>query len=396
MAVQWADLPLLRPLGDLYAWLTPGATLSAAQICVSAAQASCSTPQAATRLGELGFTVPTEYPIRDDWEDEDRDIVRSLWWHHFITPAPEAAQFISLAQMVLAAQWSGSTLRYVILLLQELGFLLSPDVSSLPELTDDDRALLGSGGWYPPTDEEIAHFYVAAVARRVDRPAAAVTDRLRELGFSVATVPDDERLPSGEDVTLQMEIGLYRPGPLPLRAVARGADMTSTSMEETISHLRRLGHTFEFDTDIASHFTDQDPELLAGRLGGTPDDFGPVHQPELRAAAQHIKRDEDKLTATLTSLGYEVVPPSEEWTEERRIEEDLERELSHPSLMPTALPGSELSLVTLVIVALRSSRTLREVADLATEMGIRHELETWFSPPPSAPVDASAAATPPP
>jgi hypothetical protein len=225
-----------------------------------------------------------------------------------------------------------------------------------------------------------------------------VAERLRELGCSVPSVPDDERLPSREDVTLQMAIELHRRGPLPLHAVARGTEVTSTSMEETISRLERMGYVFGFDTGIASHCTDQDPDLLSPWTTCTPDTFGPVTPPQLRAAAQHIKRDEGKLAATLTGLGFEVVPPSQEWALERRLEEDLHRELRYPSLIPTDIAGSEasISLVTLVVVALRSGRTLRKVAELATEMGIRHELETWFSPPLSEPVDASAAATPPP
>lgn len=66
--------------------------------------------------------------------------------------------------------------------------------------------------------------------------------------------------------------------------------------------------------------------------------------------------------------------------------------------MPDVVPGGDgqtVSLVTLAVVALRTGRPLRQVALLATETGMRHEIEDWFTPVPPEPPAPSAAAAPP-
>lgn len=391
------DLPLLRPLGTRYGWLPPNADLSAAQVCLSAARASCSTSQAAGRLTELGFTVPATYPVRDTWTDDELDIVISLWQAHSTLPDPEGAQHVSRAQLTSAAQRAGGTVQSVARLLGELGFALPTDGAALPELDDDDRALLGYEGEWPPVDTEVSYPYLIAVTRRVKRPVGDVAARLRELGYTTAEVSGMVP-PSREELALRTEAGLHEHGPLHLRTVVELARRTETSIATALSRFASVGYECTVSADLAGQFTGHDPDALLSNAAD-PNRFGPVSPQELHAVTLHsAQNDETEVVASLTGLGFEVTPRSPEWEAERALEQHLLRELARQSLMPEVEPGDPptVSLVTLAVVALRTGRTLREVALLASETGMRHEIEDWFSPDPQEPPAPSASAAPPP
>ncbi|MFK4099815.1 caspase family protein [Streptomyces sp. NPDC019531] len=390
-AVQCDDLPLLRPLGNPSGWLTPGARLSAAQVSLSAAQASCSTQQAALRLAELGFAVPEQYPVWDDWTDDEFEIISGLWWAHSTRPGPEAAQYVSLAQLASVAQRTGWPLQYVAELLGELGFVLPPDSTPLPELSDDDRAILGHEAQVAPVDGQVSFFYLVAVARRANRPVRDVAARLRQLGYTTAEVRDEEP-PSREEMTLRTRAGLHEHSPLMLSTVATIARRAEISVAAALSRLESLGYSCEVSSDVISRFSKRDADVLSVGNTADPDLFGPVTPQKLHAATLHSGQDdEEKVAASLTGMGFEVLPRPPEWERERDLERHLVREIEHPSLMSELEhAGTSVSLVTLAVVATRTGRALREVALLATQAGMRHEAETWFSPAPSA------AATPPP
>ncbi|MBV7696747.1 caspase family protein [Streptomyces sp. TRM70350] len=401
-AVECSDLPLLRPLGDLSKWLAPGTALSAAQICVSASQAGCSTVRAAERLAELGFTVPAAYPERTHWSEDELNVVKQLWSSYDTPPSPDAAVRVCAAQLTAVAHATSLTLRFVAELLGELGFLLPQGASGLPELSDDDRALLT----HEPqilVDQEVPLRYVAAASRRLNRPARALAERLRELGYTVSEVPDDEQLPSREDIAfLDAAPGLsdlHRP--VSLIQVAHIAQETEISPGEAVTRLASLGCRFAFVPDVVSRFRKQDTEALYFGDYPDPEDFGPVSPAILHAVALHTHQPDgtDDIAASLTDLGFTVVPPTEEWTEERRLEKELLAALLSPAdAPPPALPRDpRISLVTLATVALEAGMSLRDVALKASAMGMRHEAETWFTPaPPTEPTAPSAAATPPP
>lgn len=400
-AAQCSDLPLLRPLGDPESWLAPGATLSAAQVCVSAAQAACPTPRAAQRLGELGFTVPAEYPVWEQWTEEELSVVKSLWTSYAEQPSPEAGAHVCAAQLTAVTYSTGLAVRFVRELLGQLGFVLSAEASALPELTDDDRGLLTQSP-RPQVDREVPLHHVAAASRRLNRPARALAERLRELGYSVAETPDNEHLPSREEITfLSANAEVPDPRrPVPLRRVVELATHAGISLAEAVSRLSTLGYGFTFEPAAVARFRKQDAGALTFVPYQSPEDFGPVTPAALHAIAHHIGQGDHTadVAVSLTELGFDVVQPSEEWMRERDLEDLLLYALQSPEarIGGSPLPDDPpISLVTLAVVAMRTSKSLREAALRATELGIRHEAETWFTPAPTEPDDHSAAATPP-
>ena len=393
------DLPLLHPLGNLSGWLAPGATLSAAQIGVSAAQASWSTAKAAQRLGELGFTVPADHPAKEQWTKEERSVVQALWRSYDTPPAAEEAVRVSAVQLLEVTHLTDLPLRFVVELLSDLGFLLPPGAADFPELTDDDRALIDSSEVL--LDREVPLRYVVATARRLDRPARDLAARLRELGYKVAEVPDDEHLPTSEEIALLgTEFALADlADPVSLEQVVDVANRAQSSMAEAANRLASLGYRFGFDPAVLARFRKQDVEAvsLGGGLAGSwpsPEEAGPVSPAALHAVSGHTGQATDAVAASLKALGFDVAPTTEAWAAERAWETRLLSSFGASDAEPPVPDGAapSLSLVALAVVALRAGKSLREVALRATGMGIGHEAETWFIPAPKTPAAPSVAA----
>ncbi len=406
-AVVRKDLPLLRPLGDPEGWLEPGASLPAAQVCMSAVLAEVPTPQAAQRLQELGFTVAEECPERYEWTADEEPVLRELWRAYTEPPSPEAAQQISLAQLASVAGGTGLGLRQVALLLEGLGFAVPPNASSAATLTDDDRALLEYEGASPDVDCPVPLRYLTAVARRTGQSVTAAATQLRALGFDVPAPPvDEDELPTREEIAL-LGTGVAGSGPteahkekpVTLSSIASQANAADISLAEAASRLISLGYVCTPDPAVLSRLTDQDvTAVLYGHLP-EPTDYGPVPPMELRAAALHVGMDPyaldaedagdgpytDSVAEGLTGLGFEIAEPSParkyEWeTEVVLLDELTSRGSTDLAGWHSERPGLCVSLATLASVAMRLSMPFHDVALSATELGVRHEAETWFSP----------------
>ncbi|MFH9988714.1 HD domain-containing protein [Streptomyces luteogriseus] len=376
-AADYEDLPLLRSMGGPWNWLTPGSVLSGPQVCVSAVYGSCSTPQAARRLRELGFTVPEDYPVREYWSDEERGILKNLWSSCAVSPAPEEALRISRAQLVSVAHRTDATVLSITKLLSELSFQLPPDSVEGFELTEDDRSLLQYNSERPWVDQEVSLFYVTAVARHLHQPVRSVAARLQELGYAVAPVPDDpEQLPSPTETALvNHSVRLHKTGPLSLVDAAHGARQTGIPLPEAISLLAELGYHCSVTAEAASSVFAVESTLYRHRPFADPATFGPVSLAALKAVGARAR--------ALTDFGYDVVAPSEANVRELRMEEVLLHTLTGGRAPAFSLHPDDpaLSLVTLAVTALSAAKTLRETALKATELGMRHEIEDWFPEP---------------
>ncbi|WP_406125908.1 caspase family protein [Streptomyces canus] len=403
-AADCSDLPLLHSLGDLSGWLSPGATLSAAQIGVSAAQADCTTERAGRRLGELGFIVPAHHPAREAWTEEDRNILTQLWAAYEDVPTPDAAMHVSAAQLTSVTHTTALPLNVVTDLLRELGFVLPREVSTLPELTDDDRVLIDTTQLR--VDREVPLRYVAATARRLNHTARDLAVRLHELGYRVPRIPEDGQLPTPEEIDLLgTGTGLADTGrPVPLLEVARVAKRAESSLTEAADRLCSLGYSLGFDPGVLSRFRKQDVNvLLFDYEGGTrnPAVLSPVTPAALHAIEHHTGQEfgSTRIGDSLVAFGFDVVRPTAEWEAERHAEYVLYRWLIDPKREPPRRtwppePEKALSLRTLAVTAMRAGKSLREASLMATALNIRHEAETWFTPAPAEPPAPSAAAVP--
>ncbi|MER6712332.1 caspase family protein [Streptomyces sp. NPDC000877] len=372
------DLPLLKPMGDPSGWLTPGSVLSATQVCVSAVRRACSTLEAVQRLGELGFTVPTDYPDRDHWTDEERNIISTLWSSYATPLDPDAALSISQAQLTAVAHSTDMTIRQVVKFLSEIGFLLPTESSAFPEPTADDQALLLCGGQRPWADQEVSLLYMAAVAHRINRPVHAVAARLCELGYAVAHVPDDaDQLPSRAQMALvNPSVTLDASRPLPLSEVINSAGQAGIPLAEAIDHYASQGFRCSVSAEALSRTGGTASSLFMPERIPDPASFGPVSPAAVQALGQ-------RASTTLAGFGYDLVPPSESWLRERELEKDLLQSLTTEahSPSPTHPEDPPLTLVTLAVVAMSAGKTLRDTALKATELGMRHEVEDWFPAP---------------
>ncbi|MGW5868739.1 HD domain-containing protein [Streptomyces sp. NPDC055239] len=406
-AVLRKDLPLLRPLGDPEGWLVPGTSLPAAQVCMSAALAEVPTSEAAQRLQELGFTVAEECPERHGWTAEEESVLRMLWRRYAKPPGPEAARRISLAQLASVAGTTGFGLQQVALILEGLGFAVPPNGSLAAALADDDRALLEYEGDSPDVDRPVPLRYLTAVARRTGHSVTSAATQLRALGFDVPAPPDDEgELPTREEIAFlgtgvsgAVPAEADEEAPVTLFSIASRANAADISLAEAASRLVSLGYACTPDPAVLSRLPDQDVNaVLYGNLP-EPTDYGPVSPTELRATALHVGMDPydgsaedagdrpytDSVAESLIGLGFEIAGPSPA----RKYESETEIVLLD-TLTPDVWTDIEawrndradvrVSLATLASVAMRLSMPFHDVALSATELGMRHEAETWFSP----------------
>ncbi|QWB24841.1 MULTISPECIES: caspase family protein [Streptomyces] len=384
-AAEYEDLPLLLRMGTASEWLAPDSVLSGAQVCVSAVYRATSTPQAARRLRELGFTVPEDHPVREHWTEEEQGIIKRLWSSCATQPSPDEALRISRAQLASVAHDTDATMLRITEFLSELGFQLPPDATNGCELTEDDRTLLLYNAQRPWVDQEVSLLYMTAVARHLQRPVQSIAARLEDLGYAVAPVPDDEgQLPSPAETALVSHSVTLRTGsPLSLFGVALAARQTGISLPEAISVLARWGYRCSVTAEAVSSASGIDNTLYRYRPFADPAACGPVSPAALHAVGGRAD--------ALTDFGYDVVPPSKTWLREDHLADALLRtltteETSTPTLHPDDPP---LSLVTLAVVALSAAKTLRETALKATGLGMRHEIEDWFpapeNPSPEAP-----------
>ncbi|GGX23514.1 HD domain-containing protein [Streptomyces lomondensis] len=376
-AAGYDDLPLLRSMGSLWAWLTPGTALSGVQVCISAMRRGCSTRQAAQRLRELGFTVSADHPVRERWIDEERQILRCLWSSHSEPLEPEAALHVSQAQLVSVARRADTTVRRVTEFLSELGFVLPANAANSPDLTEDDRSILQYNAQEPWVDQEVSLLYMTAVARYLHRPVQAVAARLEELGYAVAAVPGDgDQLPSPEQTALvNASVRLDVNRPLRVRDVARSAQQAGIPLARAISHFEAWGYRCSMTAEAAASVEETDQSLFSYGPFSDPVAFGPVPPFVVQALSDRA--------SSLTQFGYDVVRPSAAWVRERQLEKDLVLTLTDPahSPPPTHPDDPPLTLVTLAVVAMSAAKTLRETALKATELGMRHEIEDWFPAP---------------
>ncbi|WP_055569633.1 HD domain-containing protein [Streptomyces atriruber] len=384
-AVVPKDLPLLAT-GSFGTWLEPGATLTAAQVCVSAARADCPTPEAARRLRELGFDVPADVPVRETWTEEDQTVLHSLWLVH-PDPTPSGiTEDVTPGQLACMAHESGRSLHQVADLFRGLGFTVGAPET---ELSDDDRSILEYEGARPVPYRPVPWPYVVAVARRFGTPESTA-ERLRELGFEVGPPqPGDERLSKKDIEFLGPMVGHDPEKALSLSDLAEVAQEAGVSLAEAADRLTSLGYACAPDPALLSALRQQDAQVLRfGFMVPDPEVYGSISPVQQYAAALHTNQygpEIGDMTEALHRLGYEVDPIPEAWSKERNAEWDLTDALRSPETSDFRLRETNdvpLSLTTLVTVATRVSRPFHEVARKATALGLRHEAEGWFAPEP--------------
>ncbi|GAA2062090.1 hypothetical protein GCM10009801_04920 [Streptomyces albiaxialis] len=324
------DLPLLRPFWEAEGWLAPGGELPSAQLSYSAAQAGVSPREAADRLRRLGFRVPgTGLPRESPWSADETAILNAAW------DLPRSGDgthdtTVPLARVVQAAHRTGHAVGAVHRLLREAGFRPDPRAESFGLLSDDDNLVLSE---VLPLEFPVPIGPMWHAATLLDRPVKDVGVRLRELGHSV---PDPLPTPWTTDGDLAIEaLRLHARLPHSVRReLASGARMS----REALIHLTP-----------GSPFPDVEATARLARLLGYEPEVGTyAFPPNQNPQVSHLGR---VLYARTTNEESPAPPPG---------------------------PG-HMTLRDLALAAARSHVTLREAAKVATELGIRHDIEDWFA-----------------
>lgn len=376
------DLPLLRSFEAYFRWLGPGEPLTTTQVCVSAARAECSTARAVARLRELGFTVPAVVPDRDGWTAEDLAVIRCLWMMHDESAPRGMQQGVTPAQLAVVTANCGLPARQTADVLTRLGFSVDPLQT---EITDDDRALLDHEDASLRPDRPVPWAYVVAVSRRYGS-VVATADRLRALGFDVPPPrPVEEQLSSDDIEFLGAVLDRSPEDSISLVDIADVARDAGVSAAEAAARLRSLGYTCTPDPAALAALRESDNDILRFSYNVPNPENGAIPLAAQYAAALHTGQYGPELAdllQALRNLGYDLAPTTPEWTRARNAEWDLTRALQSdtPDLTLGDWNHATLTLTGLVTVAARVSLPFHDVARKASELGLRHDAEGWFSP----------------
>ena len=350
------DLDLLVPFHDTDGWLTPGASLSLAQISYSAARAEVAPAQAADRLRDLGFGVPGEVPQTAPWDDEDADILRTAWRLPSHTDAVE----VPTARVVHAAHHTGSTIAYTSRVLRKAGFLPDGRADHISALSPDDHTLLSG---IPPVEGPVPPGLLWERVGRLGWTVERVTARLRELGHDVPNT----QLPwhTADPALLREALALHAVFDRYQRLrLAKGYPVNafelstlSTAPQERLSLLRTaqllqtLGYAVACDLDarpsLSPTLLHHAPALFSFPLRLTPS--------QLRRVAFACGKAANETARALRAVGVDVP--------------DVPREDD----------GADDSLALLAATALRERVTLRQLVESDDRHQIPHDIKDWFA-----------------
>ncbi|MFI0937745.1 hypothetical protein [Streptomyces sp. NPDC021020] len=368
-AAGTADLALLRPLADPLGWLPQRVDLPAAQVACSALRAEVPVEDAARRLRELGYSVPLAPEGTVHRSSAQRALIDQLWECLQDRPALGDAARVGTAQLVLTAAACGRTVTETAAQLSALGFHLPPP-SGRPDLRTDDHLLLSYDDRTPWADRPVHPLYLFAVAARARQPLDFVIGRLRELGFEVTDVPEEER-PRLQDATdTVIRFGQYSNVASHLQALTGGPRRRRMRvrqvLREAISQLEAAG----------SGTRPAPPSTAAAPRG-----HALLTVARSYALTERMGTTRAEGTRILAAEGYEPPAPEPEFERDLAAEQWLQTALTFPDVRLPTVPGhTSVGLAGLCAVAFRNRRTLREIALLATRLGMRHEAESWFGP----------------
>ncbi|MFG3254509.1 hypothetical protein [Streptomyces sp. NPDC048172] len=329
------DVPLLRPFSPTDDWLTPGIELSRAQISFSAAQAGVTPAEAADRLRQLGFGTAEGEDEGDrsgrTHQSADEAAILHATWDLPVRGDRTGDTAVPLARIVQAAHRTGHPIHSVHRVLGEAGFRPAPEATSLGLLSDDDNTVLSE---VLPLDFPVPIGPIWHAATRLNRDVRDVAGRLRELGY---TVPDPIPTPWTTHPDLAAE-ALHLQARLP-QALRRQLATGAAIHEDTLDSLTRRIRSRSFDREPAALFL----SILGYETAPEPP-ASPRSNPQISL-----------LTGELTARkGYGENPS------------------------PRIAPG-HMTLRDLALAAAHNHTTLREAAEVATDLGIRHDIEDWFS-----------------
>ncbi|MFB7949950.1 SAV_2336 N-terminal domain-related protein, partial [Kitasatospora phosalacinea] len=373
-----------RDLDGVGPWLDPVEPVTSAHVLAAAIATGRSAAAAAERLTALGYRVPGPTGWADRAvEENDRVLIsRDL---DGISPWISRTEQVEPAHVLAAAVATGRSARAVAARLRALGYP-APDQAGFPDDPPPftDRILVsqdldGMSPWLDPVEPlDSGHLLAAAIV--TERPARAVAERLRALGYRV---PDPADLPDlrPEEHDLELigrstdEVGPWDDPvePVEVAYVLETSLATGRPAADVARRLAELGYQVPARAQWPDPLTeDGDRTLLSRRLDGEApwlDAAEPVPLGHLLAAAATSALPPATVAAHLAELGYQV--PDQAWLADLGTEDGdlvlLSQDLDGTN--PWLRRAEAVTVAHVLAAAAATERSARAVAERLDALG---------------------------
>jgi hypothetical protein len=318
-----ADLILAsRDLDGAFPWLDPAEPVKLLHLIRVAHKVGKDVSDIGARLAVLGYGLPPGCEGLSTTPDDlillSRDLDRAAPWL-------DPAEPVTPIHLLRCAKQTGQPVTDVGARLALLGFTLGvdPAVLSEVEVTQDDIALAsrdlgGSPPWLDAT-KPVSTLHLLRAADSKGVPLAPIAARLQELGYRLATQPEEiivDHLDQDDAVITSVDLDGAHPwldpaDPVPAVHLIRAGRVTGRDVHDITARLTVFGYTVRTELGELSvdQLTRDDLVITSQDLDGSDPwlkQDEPVGLPHLLQAARRIRKPATEIAARLRQLGYAV------------------------------------------------------------------------------------------
>jgi hypothetical protein len=318
-----ADLVLAsRDLDGAFPWLDPSEPVKLLHLIRVANKVGREVSDVAARLAVLGYALPPGCEGLSTTSDDlillSRDLDRASPWL-------DLAEAVTPIHLLRCAKQTGRPVVEVGARLTLLGFALGvdPEVITNVEIAQDDIALTSRdlAGSPPFLDaaKPVSTLHLLRAAENTGQPVAAIGARLKELGYRLATEPDEiivDHLDGDDTVITSVDLDGAHPWldptePVPAVHLLRAARVTGRDVHDITARLTVFGYTVrtELGELTVDQLTRDDLVITSQDLDGSDPwlkQDEPVGLPHVLQASRRIRKAATEVAARLRQLGYAV------------------------------------------------------------------------------------------
>jgi hypothetical protein len=318
-----ADLVLAsRDLDGSFPWLDPAEPVKLLHLIRVAHRVSRDVSDVAARLAALGYGLP---PGCEGLSTDAEDLVLLSRDLDSAAPWLDPAESVTPIHLLRCAKQTQRPVAAIADRLTLLGFPMGVDPAAIAdvEVTPEDIALAsrdleGSPPWLDAA-KPVSTLHLLRAAEAKSLPVAQIGTRLKELGYRLATEPDEiivDHLDPDDTVITSVDLDGAHPWleptePVPAVHLLRASRVTGRDVHDITARLTVFGYTVrtELGELTVDQLTRDDLVITSQDLDGADPwlkQDEPVGLPHLLQAGRRIRKPASEVAARLRQLGYAV------------------------------------------------------------------------------------------
>jgi hypothetical protein len=315
------DLVLVsRDLDGAHPWLDPTEPATLLHVVRVAHRLGKEIAEVAARMAVLGYALP---PGCEGLATGPHDLVLLSRDLDKAAPWLDPAEAVTPVHLLRCAKQASLTVTEVATRLLSLGYTVPSDTAALEgvQITPDDlvlasRDLGGTPPWLDPL-RPVSTLHLLRAAERRSIAAAEAGARLTELGYRLATPPDEiivDHLDPDDLVITSVDLDGAHPWldpekPVPAVHLIRASRSTGRDVHDITARLTVFGYTVQttFGELAVDELTRDDLVITSQDLDGADPwlrQDEPVSLPHLLQASRRLRRPATEIADRLRQLGY--------------------------------------------------------------------------------------------